>query len=155
MQAKHALKYICRTECNQGFSLIEILVVILIITILAGVVGLNVLRHPGEQKVKAAKLQIMNFRSALQIYHMEQDRYPTQEQGLEALCIQPAIAPILQFYPENGYLDSRKLPRDPWEHLYIYLAPGRNQEPYEIISYGSDGEPGGTKNAVDISSSDI
>jgi len=140
---------------RSGFTLIEILVVVLIISILAGIVGLSVLRHPGEAKVTAAKLQIKTFKSALQLYRMEQNRYPTQEQGLKALCVKPVSAPVPEKYPSEGYLESNKLPKDPWNHDYIYLAPGKNQEPYEIITYGSDGEPGGTGDAADISSSDL
>lgn len=138
-----------------GFTLIEILVAVLIISILAGVVGLSVLRHPGEAKVAAAKLQIKTFKSALQLYRMEQGRYPTQEQGLKALCVKPAIPPLPEKYPAEGYLESRNLPKDPWNHDYIYLSPGRSQEEYEIISYGSGGEPGGAADAADISSSDL
>jgi len=140
---------------KNGFTLIEILVVVIIISILAGIVGMNVLRHPGEAKVTAAKLQIKTFKSALQLYRMEQNRYPTQEQGLKALCVKPAIAPLPEKYPLEGYLQSTKLPQDPWNHDYIYLSPGRSQEPYEIISYGGDGEPGGKEEAADISSSDL
>lgn len=152
MRGGHAVD---RLKHPSGFTLVEILVVILIISILAGIVGVNVFRHPGEAKVAAARMQIKTFKSALQIYRMDNSRYPTQEQGLEALCIQPTIAPVPEKYPEDGYLDSRKLPRDPWNRDYIYLSPGRNKEPYEIISYGSDGEPGGTNDTADISSSDL
>ena len=140
---------------SYGFTLIEILVVLLIISVIAGIVGVNVMRHPGEARVKAAKLQILNFKNALKLYQIEQHQFPTQNQGLDALCKQPSIPPVPNEYPENGYLDNRKLPKDPWNHDYIYLVPGRNNEPYEIISYGSDGEPGGTGNALDISSSDL
>ncbi len=140
---------------KSGFTLIEILVVVLIISILAGIVGLNVLRHPGEAKITAAKLQLKTFKGALQLYRMEQNHYPTQEQGLNALCVKPTVAPVPEKYPAEGYLESRKLPKDPWNHDYIYLVPGRNQEPYEIITYGADGEPGGTGDAADISSSDL
>lgn len=140
---------------KRGFTLIEILVVVLIITILAGIVGVSVLRHPGEARVTAAQLQIKNFKGALQLYRMEQNRYPSQEQGLAALCFQPTIAPIPDKYPLDGYLESRKLPKDPWNRDYLYLVPGRNNEACEIISYGSDGEPGGEGEAADLSSSDL
>ncbi len=138
-----------------GFTLIEILVVVLIISILAGIVGVGVLRHPGAAKVTAAKLQIKTFKNALQLYKMEQNRFPTQVQGLEALCVKPSVAPMPESYPDDGYLDSRNLPKDPWGRPYIYIVPGRSNEPYEIISYGSDREPGGTDDAADISSSDL
>lgn len=139
----------------RGFTLIEILVVVLIISILTGIVGVGVLRHPGRAKVSAARLQIKTFKSALQLYRMEQGCYPTQEQGLEALCLKPTIPPIPEAYPPEGYLDSRRLPNDPWNRAYIYLAPGRSNEAYEALSYGSDGEPGGAEDAADISSSDL
>lgn len=142
-------------QTNNGFTLIEILVVVLIISILAGIVSVGVLRHPGEAKVTAAKLQIKNFKSALQLYRMEQNQYPTQEQGLKALCVKPTIPPVPGKYPADGYMDSRNLPKDPWNHDYLYLAPGRSNEAYEVISYGSDGEPGGKDNAGDLSSSDL
>lgn len=138
---------------NSAFTLIEILVVVMIISILAGIVGVGVLRHPGEAKVKAATLQIKNFKSALQLYRMEQNQVPTQQQGLKALCVKPDIAPIPDKYPEDGYLDSRTLPKDPWNRDYLYLVPGRSNEMFEVISYGSDGEPGGTETAGDLSSS--
>jgi len=143
------------TRTNSGFTLIEILVVVLIISILAGIVGVSVLRHPGEAKVTAATLQIKNFKGALQLYRMELNQVPTQQQGLNALCVKPTIAPIPDKYPLDGYLDSRKLPKDPWNRDYLYLVPGRNNEAFEVISYGSDGEPDGTGTAGDISSSDL
>ena len=142
-------------KSQSGFTLIEILVVVLIISILVGIVGLNVLRHPEEARLSAVKLQIKTFKNALNLYRMEQHQFPTQEQGLESLCVKPIISPIPKNYPQMGYLDSRHLPDDPWGHEYIYIIPGRNNEPYEIISYGSDGEPGGTGNASDISSSEL
>jgi len=140
---------------RDGFTLIEILVVVLIISILAGIVGVSVLRHPGEAKVAAAKLQIKNFKHALKLYRMEQNGFPTQEQGLEALCVKPSVAPVPERYPEDGYLDSRKVPSDPWSRDYIYILPGRQNEPYEVLCYGSDGEVGGVNDAADISSSDL
>jgi len=138
-----------------GFTLLEILVVVLIITVLATIVGVNVAREPGKARVAAATAQIQAFRTALQLYQMEQGRIPTQEQGLQALCTCPTVEPIPERYPENGYLDSRTVPLDPWGHPYVYLVPGTTGEPYEIISYGSDGEPGGTGEAADISSAKL
>ncbi len=140
---------------SAGFTLIEILVVLIIIMTLAGIVTVNVIRHQSESRVKAAQLQIRQFEDALQIYRVEQDRYPTQAQGLEALVERPGREPVPRDYPEDGYLARNYIPRDPWGNEYIYLSPGRQGEPYEIISYGSDGEPGGTGEAAVISSSDI
>jgi general secretion pathway protein G len=132
----------------------EVLVVLIIITILATIVGVNVIRKPAEARMAAAQVQIKAFQTALQMYKAEQGRYPTQEQGLEALCVKPAVSPIPAQYPEEGDLESRHVPLDPWKRAYLYLAPGRNDEPYEIISYGADGELGGAGEDADISSSD-
>ncbi|HOW97971.1 MAG TPA: type II secretion system major pseudopilin GspG [Kiritimatiellia bacterium] len=138
-----------------GFTLIEILVVVLIITILAGIVGVNILHKPGEARVSAARMQLQQLKTAVQLYRAEQGAVPTQEQGLEALVSKTTREPIPQNYPEGGYLDSRKVPLDPWSHDYIYLAPGRRNESFEILSYGSDGEPGGGGEAGDLTSSDL
>ena len=142
-------------KTKAGFTLLEILVVVLIITILATIVGVNVAKKPGQARVSAAMAQIRIFCTALQMYRMEHGCLPTQEQGLMALCQKPATPPIPERYPEDGYLESRKLPLDPWRHDYVYLVPGASGEPYEIISYGSDNEPGGEEEAADISSSDF
>ena len=140
---------------RSGFTLIEILVVILIITILASIVSVNVLRKPGEARVSAAKLQIKQLQTAVQLYRTEQGRTPTQEQGLESLVSKPVTDPMPSQYPADGYLESRKLPKDPWNNDYIYLVPGRRNEAFEIISYGSDKEPGGEGDAADLSSSEL
>lgn len=139
---------------KSGFTLMEVLVVLIIITILATIVGVNVMHKPGEARVSAAKIQIKALQTALQMYKTEQGRLPTQEQGLDALCRKPTTPPALEKYPEDGYLDSRKVPKDPWGHDYVYLTPGRQGEAYEIISYGADGEQGGDGEAADQSSSD-
>ena len=140
---------------RSGFTFLEVIISILIISILSGVVGLNLYRHVRRAKVEAARTQIKTFQTALQIYRTEQDTLPTQDQGLEALCKAPTTPPLPKQYPDEGYMESRNLPLDPWGHVYLYLSPGRNGEPYEILTYGSDGEPGGTGDAADISSSDL
>lgn len=144
-----------RSRPVSGFTLIEILVVIMIITILASIVSVNVLRKPGEARVSAARLQIRQLQTAVQLYKTEQGRLPTQEQGLEALVAKPTLDPVPARYPDEGYLESRTLPKDPWKNDYVYLAPGRQGEPFEILSYGSDGEPGGDGEAADLSSSEL
>jgi len=140
---------------RRGFTLIEILVVLVIVMGLASIVTVNVVRHQTESKVKTAQLQISQFEQALQSYHLDHGRYPTQAQGLAALVARPTAAPVPDRYPEGGYLARTRLPSDPWGNEYIYLAPGRQGQPFEIISYGSDGEPGGTGHAAEISSSDL
>ena len=142
-------------DTRAGFTLLEILVVVLIITILATIVGVNVAREPGRARVTAAMAQIRTFRTALQLYRMEQGQIPTQGQGLQALCLKPTQPPVPSKYREEGYLESRNLPLDPWGNDYVYLVPGPEGAPYEIISYGADGEPGGEGEARDISSTEL
>lgn len=142
---------------KSGFTLIEILVVLVIVMGLAGIVTVNVVRHQAESRVKTAQLQISQFEQALQTYYLDHNRYPTQVQGLHALITRPTAPPVPDAarYPDEGYLARPRLPLDPWNNEYIYLSPGRRGEPYEIISYGSDGEPGGTGHAAEISSADL
>jgi general secretion pathway protein G len=140
---------------RNGFTLIEILVVLVIIMGLASIVTVGVVRHQAESRVQMAQLQISQFEQALQTYHLDHGRYPSQAQGLAALVSRPTVAPVPERYPEGGYLARPRLPLDPWGNEYIYLSPGRRGEPFEIISYGSDGEPGGTGYAAEISSSNL
>ncbi len=135
-----------------GFTLAEMLVVVLIISVLASIVTVNVFRHLARARIESARLQINQLRSAVRQYQMEQGRPPTEEQGLAALVQRPTRPPVPEKYPDEGYLEGRVLPRDPWNHPYIYLAPGRDGAPFEIISYGLDGEPGGEGDNADISS---
>jgi general secretion pathway protein G len=143
------------SHCRFAFTLVELLIVIAIITILAGVVTVNLVRKPGEARVAATRMQIRQLQTALNVYRTEQGRYPTQEQGLEALVRKPDREPIPKHYPPDGYLEGGKVPVDAWGNSFVYLSPGRGGESYEIISYGSDGEPGGDGDAADISSSSL
>lgn len=140
---------------KDGFTLIEILIALSIIGILSGVVGLSVAGYLRKAKFEAARSQIKTFQTALQMYKAAHAQYPSTSQGLEALCVAPAVPPVPKDYPPEGYLESRNLPNDPWGNPYVYLVPGRRGEPYEIISYGSDGEEGGTGEAADISSGSL
>lgn len=139
---------------KSGFTMVELLVVVLIITILSTIVGVRLFREPDKAKIAAARAQISNFKVALGVYRTEQGRFPTQEQGLQALVARPTIAPVPKEYPDaDGYLEALVLPLDPWKNDYVYLSPGSHGEKYEIICYGSDGEEGGEGPAADISSS--
>lgn len=140
---------------RSGFTFIELLVVIAIIAILSGAVALNLAGRAGEARITRAKLDIQQLQTALDTYRTDQGRYPTQEQGLQALYEKPGREPVPARYPAEPYLRGRQSPSDPWNSPYIYLSPGRKGEPYEIISYGSDGEPGGEGDAADISSASI
>ncbi len=139
----------------KGFSLIEVLVALAIISILAGVVTISVLNKPAEARVVAARTEIQQLKTAVQIYKTDHGFVPTEQQGLEALVTRPATGPEPKTYPADGYLGTRRLPDDPWGNPYIYLSPGTLGETFEIISYGRDGEPGGENDAADISSSDL
>ena len=144
-----------RKKKNAGFTLIEILVVVVIIAILGGFVGINVINKPNDAKVVKAKSQIGVFETALKLYKMDNGNYPTQEQGLFALVEAPTVEPVPNKYSLDGYLDKSKVPSDPWRSEYIYLIPGSNGERFEIISYGADRQPGGEEYDTDISSSNI
>lgn len=139
---------------TSGFTLVEILVVIAIISLLAGVVLLNVAPQMGMGSQAAAKSQIQVFSSALTTYRMAHGFYPTQQQGLDALVKKPIQEPVPRDYPDSGYLNGKTIPLDPWKRSYIYLIPGRQNENFEVISYGRDGEPGGSGADADISSSE-
>jgi general secretion pathway protein G len=130
-----------------GFTLVEMLVVITIIGLIMGLVGPRVLSYLGESKVKAAKLQIESFSSSLDLFYLDAGRYPTSSEGLNALTERPGNTAAW-----NGpYLKTGAVPLDPWGHVYTYRAPAEHG-PYEIASYGSDGQEGGTGTAADISS---
>jgi general secretion pathway protein G len=140
---------------KSGFTLLEILVVVLIITVLATIVGINVVPELVKSKVATAKAQIGTFRTALNLYRMNHGDYPTQQQGLSALCLRPQAPPVPDSYPEEGYLETRNLPRDPWGNDYVYIIPGPGGLRYEIVSYGADGEPGGDGDSADILASEL
>lgn len=143
------------SNSQSGFSLIEILVVLLIMVSLASIVGINVIGRRDEAREKTTRIQLAQIKTGLQVYKIEQGRYPTQEQGLLSLVQKPTVEPIPARYPQEGYLDAKSVPHDGWDHAYIYLIPGRANERYELISYGSDAEPGGDGLAADISSSQL
>jgi general secretion pathway protein G len=135
-----------RRRSQAGFTLVEILVVITIIGLIMALVGPRVLNYLGESKVKAAKIQIESFSSALDLYFLDLGRYPSSNEGLAALT-RGNNAPGW-----NGpYLRGGVVPSDPWGHGYVYRSPG-GRAPYDIISLGSDGQEGGNGTAADIAS---
>jgi general secretion pathway protein G len=135
-----------RHTSETGFTLVEMLVVITIIGLIMALVGPRVLNYLSESKVKAAKIQIESFASALDLYYLDLGRYPGSNEGLSALT-RSNNAPGW-----NGpYLRGGAVPSDPWGHSYVYRSPGE-RSPYDIISLGSDGQEGGDGTAADITS---
>jgi general secretion pathway protein G len=130
---------------ERGFTLVEILVVITIIGLIMGLVGPRVLNYLTESKAKAAKIQIENFVSALDLYFLDNGRYPSASEGLGALVQRPGSTTSW-----NGpYLKGAVVPNDPWGNPYIYRAPGQHGA-YDIMSYGADGQEGGTGAGSDV-----
>ena len=130
-----------------GFTLVEILVVITIIGLIMALVGPRVLNYLAESKVKAARIQVESFASSLDLFYLDAGRYPSTSEGLAALAARPGGIDSW-----NGpYLRTGAVPNDPWGHPYIYKSPGEHG-PYDIVSYGSDGQQGGTGTAADIES---
>jgi general secretion pathway protein G len=131
---------------EQGFTLVEMLVVIAIIGLIMGLIGPRVLNYLSESKVKAAKIQMQSFASALDLFNLDAGRYPSTSEGLDALVHRtPGVAAW------NGpYLKGGNVPMDPWGHAYIYRAPGEHS-PFDIVSLGADGAEGGSGVAADIS----
>jgi general secretion pathway protein G len=137
---------------QRGFTLIEIMVVIVILGILAALVVPRVLERPDEARVIAAKNDVATISQALKLYRLDNQRYPTTEQGLDALVARPSVAPLPPNWKPNGYLE--RLPKDPWGSPYQYLNPGLRGE-IDVFSLGADGQPGGTGIDAEIGSWDL
>jgi len=135
-----------------GFTLVEILVVIVILGILAALVVPRIIERPDQARVTAAKADIATIMQALKLYRLDNQRYPTTEQGLSALVVRPTLAPAPANWKPNGYLE--RLPQDPWGNPYQYLNPGLRGE-IDVFSFGADGQPGGTGYDADIGSWDL
>jgi general secretion pathway protein G len=129
-----------------GFTLIELMIVVVILGLLATIVVPRILDRPEQARRIKAKADIRNIQSMLALFKADTGRFPTTSEGLEALVSDPGI----KGYSSDAYLD--KVPLDPWHNKYIYLSPGVHSKDYDLESYGKDGEDGGTDNNADIES---
>ena len=132
----------------RGFTLIEIMVVVVILAILGTMVAPQILGRIDEARVTKAKNDLRLYESALDQYRMDNFKYPTTDQGLQALVTKPND-PNLKNWRAEGYV--KQLQKDPWGHDYVYVAPGTSGAPYELLSLGADGQPGGSGLDADIS----
>jgi len=139
---------------NHGFTLIELMVVIVILGILAGLIVPRIMSRPEEARQAKARMQIESLETALKLYKLDNGSYPSTEQGLQALVEAPTVGNLPRKWREGGYLEKGKVPGDPWGNDYVYLSPGTSGD-YDIISYGADGEQGGEKKNKDINSWEI
>lgn len=136
------------TSSQRGFTLIEIMVVVVIIGVLGAIVVPQFMSRPDQAKVTAARTDIQAIATALEMYRLDTFSYPSTQQGLEALSKRPAGGPAAKNWNPQGYLKS--LPLDPWGMPYQYLNPGTRSTSYDLLSFGSDGMPGGEGYAADI-----
>ena len=146
------IKNINSKSLEKGFSLIEILVVLMIIGLLATVVAINVLPSQDRARIDKAQTDIRILEQALELYRLDMFSYPSEQEGLKALIEKPSNNKFSDRYRQGGYV--RKLELDPWGNDYLYERPGKNNNPFEIISLGADGRKGGEGLDKDISNLD-
>lgn len=139
---------------SSGFTLIEIMVVIVILGILAGLLVPRIIGRPEEAKQLKAKIQIEGLATALSLYKLDNGNYPDTEQGLQALVEKPETGQFAGKWHKGGYLEKGRVPLDPWGSEFVYLSPGMHGD-YDIISYGADGVPSGEDKNKDINSWEI
>ncbi len=139
---------------SDGFTLIELMVVIVILGILAGLIVPRIMGRPDEAKQLKAKMQIESIETALKLYKLDNGSYPSTDQGLEALVARPDTPPVPRKWRDGGYLEKGRVPKDPWGNSFVYLSPGVHGE-YDIASYGADGVSGGEAKNSDINNWEI
>ncbi len=139
---------------NKGFSFIELMVVVIILGILATYIAPRFMDKADDAKMVKARVDIAAIETSLKMYKLDNDQYPTTEQGLLALIEKPSSEPVPLNWNEKGYFEKKRVPKDPWSKEYLYFSPGINGD-YDILSYGSDGVPGGTGKNKDINSWEI
>ncbi|NEX61357.1 type II secretion system major pseudopilin GspG [Noviherbaspirillum galbum] len=145
-------RHVFKRAVSRGFTLIEIMVVVVIMGILAALVVPKLMGRTDDARITAARQDIATLMQALKLYKLDNQRYPTTEQGLQALIQKPTSGPAANGWKSGGYID--KLPKDPWGNAYQYLSPGVKGE-VDVFSYGADGQPGGAGADADIGSWDL
>ena len=139
---------------KRGFTLLEVIVVVFILSLLAAIVAPRIIGRTDDARIAEAKIQIKNLETALKLFKLDNGFFPGTEQGLAALVEKPTLGQIPSKYREGGYLEQKKVPPDPWGNPYIYISPGLNGD-FDIISYGADGKEGGEGKNADIRNWDL
>ena len=147
-------KIFYKIKSNHGFTLIELMVVIVILGILVSFIAPRLMGRPDEAKQVKARVQMESLETAIKLYKLDSGIYPATEQGLQALVEQPQTGTLPKKWRKGGYLEKGKVPKDPWGNEFVYLSPGAHGD-YDIISYGADGVPGGEEFNKDINSWEI
>lgn len=145
-------KFQAMQKSSKGFTLIEIMIVLVIMGILAGLIVPKLMGRTDDARVLQAKQDIATMSGALKMYKLDNQRYPTTDQGLKALITKPTAGPAANGWKTEGYIS--KLAKDPWGNEYQYMSPGLKSE-FEIFTYGQDNQPGGAGYDADISSADL
>ena len=127
---------------HSGFTLIELMVVVIILGILALYIGPKIMGEPEKAKRVKAKMDIASLETALKMYKLDNGRYPSTDQGLQSLVTVPESGVIPKNWRKGGYLEKNKVPKDPWGNEFVYISPGVHGD-FDLISYGLDGVPGG------------
>ena len=143
-----------KIKTNHGFTLIELMVVIVILGILVSFIAPRLMGRPDEAKQVKARVQMESLETAIKLYKLDSGIYPATEQGLQALVEQPQTGTLPKKWRKGGYLEKGRVPKDPWGNEFVYLSPGAHGD-YDIISYGADGVPGGEEFNKDINSWEI
>jgi general secretion pathway protein G len=138
-----------KSSFPRGFTLIELMIVVVILGLLATMVMPKILDKPEQARRTKAKVDLRSVQSALALFKTDTGRFPTTSEGLAALVANPG----LRGYGKDGYLE--RVPLDPWGNKYVYLSPGVHNKDYDLVSYGKDGEQGGTGDAADVASWDL
>jgi general secretion pathway protein G len=139
---------------ERGFTLIELMVVIVILGILVGLIIPRIMGRPDEARAAKARMQIESLETALKLYKLDNGNYPTTEQGLQALVQAPAAGGLAKKWRQGGYLEKGKVPKDPWDSDFVYISPGVHGD-FDLSCLGADSEAGGEGKNKDINNWEV